>query len=547
LSVVADGERFKLDEYYQQAGSAERIRIELPKGGYSPRFTAIRMPEEPPGSASRSPQAAQRPMTWAVAATLALAAAAALFYLRGGPEHAAQVSIAVLPFSDLSPDHSHGLIAQAMMDEIKTSLAKTPGLRVIAGVPVGAAAGKVEIPALARRLRVTDFLEGDVRPLTGGGLRVETRRFRPDGAYIWSKTFDTDANGSGAGGGIERDVSSGIAMALGISGRPPSPARVGRESPEARGLYLEARYLIEQPGERPAVFPRQAAVAESDRNRPELCQRIRQPGGFLCLVDCKSHHRAGAAPGQAMADARKAIALDPNLAEAHAALRLLDFCAWQFGPAEREYAAALRINPNLATAYNRVAPAEFAQADFRSAERDLLRAQDLDPLNLGRSATLVELYFYWKRYDDAARLARQMLATDPKFTYARLLLTKIAWARNQRDEAVREARAIGGDESFVIGILRENGWRERLARLDRSASAIALGYAVGGDRDDCFRYLDRALASRDPDLIALRWDPLYKDLRSDPRYEERIDRLRTMGLPTPAGPQTLAAALLSHK
>ncbi|MGH9640337.1 MAG: tetratricopeptide repeat protein, partial [Bryobacteraceae bacterium] len=356
------------------------------------------------------------------------------------------------------------------------------------------------------------FLEGDVRPLPGGGLEIEARLFKPNSnVYLWAKSYQIGTNGLGDLDGIEQEIAAGAARAAGVPGVVRQRTAL-HENPKARALYLQARFLLRTRGAGPHYPKAEPLFQKAIEIDPNYAKAYAGLADYFAYRVANHIVEPGTELQEGIAAARKAMALDPNLAEAHAALGLLKFCAWDFGSAKAEYAMALRIDPNLATAYNRRALVEYAQGDFPDAEQDLLRARDLDPLNLNEAATLIELYYYWRRYGDALRLANQVLAADPNYEYARYLEMRVRWAQGRREEAARLARSLAarGDENpLTLMLAGRRDWRERLAKLHAADASIAIYYAAADDKKDCFRYLERAFADRDPDLISLRWDPVY--------------------------------------
>jgi tetratricopeptide (TPR) repeat protein len=239
----------------------------------------------------------------------------------------------------------------------------------------------------------------------------------------------------------------------------------------------------------------------------------------------------GLGPGKAAAE--KAIALDPHLDQAYAALGLLKFADWDLPGAAMEYRQALQLNPSFAIVHNRLAIISFAQGKFPDAERELLEAQSLDPFNIAHPATLGELYYYWRRYEQAIRVCNQMLATNARSVPAMELLARIRLGQARRqyelmfsdqllnvepsDPLHRVYYAAAVNPAEGLHVLK--GWLRTPEGATIPAAVSALYYMRVGDKESCLRLLRQAVDERDPDLISLKWDPIFDPIRDDERYK----------------------------
>jgi len=525
VRVEANRLRRKLQEYYDGPGRRDPIRIEYATGKYAPTFIATT--PSPAGSAPpglRGFFAAHRLGTVAGAILFLTAAGVVARSVHSREEF--RPSFAVLPFGDLSAGGSLEHVAAGVTDEIKTSLAAMPGVRVIARVPAP--------PGDLRNLGVDYVLEGDVRAAGLRASRIEARLIHVhDGVYVWSQSYAVGAGATDDSESIERILVLEAARAAGVRNSPPPAQPTAQsENPKARDLYLRARYLLRMRGSDTGAAA--SLLAEAIAIDPNYAKAYEALAEYHALRVANHIAKPGAELPAGIAAAEKAIALAPNFADAHSALGLLRYSAWDFDGAIAEFAAALRLNPNLASAYNRRGVAEYAQGQFRAAERDLLEAQNLDPFNLAHSATLAELYHSWKRFADETRVANAILVKDPHYDYAYELLAQIAFVEGRYGEAaslIARVPNLGEVPTQIVMRDRAHALRDledfRRTHPECPADLLAAAYAMAGDPARAFDFLRAALSERDPGLISVKWDPEYEAIRRDPRYgelERAIDR-----------------------
>ncbi|HUB77561.1 MAG TPA: hypothetical protein VMB03_02135 [Bryobacteraceae bacterium] len=511
VRVEANRLRRKLQEYYSGAGQSDPLRIEYAKGSYVPSFTGV--------SAPAPPEAPKRyaALRFAAIASAVLLCAAAWVVSRSAHSRGPSPSFAVLPFRDLTAGASMEHVALGVTDEIKTGLAGIPGVRVIAR------ATPEDLP----KLGVDFVLEGDVRAAGIRAAEIEARLVRvKDGVYVWSRAFAVGAGASDDSEAIESSIVRDAARAAGVRNPPPlAQAAAQPENPRARDLYLRARFLLRMRGSQAGAAP--SLLAEALAIDPNYAKAYEALAEYHALRVANHIARPDAELPAGIAAAEKALALAPDFADAHAALGLLRYSAWDFDGAMAEYAAALRLNPNLASAYNRKAVAEYAEGQFPAAERDLLEAQSLDPFNLAHSATLAELYHSWNRFADETRVAHDMLAKDPHYDYAYKLLAQVAFAEGRFDEAssliARMSNFSDGPTQIVMHD-RAHALRNvedfRRAHTECPAALLATAYAMAGDANRTFDFLRAALSDRDPGLISVKWDPEFAAIRRDARFAE---------------------------
>jgi len=247
---------------------------------------------------------------------------------------------------------------------------------------------------------------------------------------------------------------------------------------------------------------------------------------------------------RAKAAANKALELDPNLAEGHATLGLLEFYYnWNWTKAEQEFRQAIRLSPNYATGHQWYSGYLTAMGRFQEAVDEANIAKQLDPLSLAISTTLASKYYYARQYDQAIEVNRKALEMDPNFLPAHLALATEYEAEEKWQEAFQEAHQavrLSDDSTAALvelakldahsGNLKDS---QRIVQqlLNRSARQfvspfeIAEVYASLNDRDRTMHWLEKSYAERESRLPFLNVDTRFDSVRSDPRFHDLLGRI----------------------
>ena len=257
---------------------------------------------------------------------------------------------------------------------------------------------------------------------------------------------------------------------------------------------------------------------------------------------------------QAKQAALKALEIDDQLADAHVSLGLIkERWDWDFAGAEAEYKRAIELDPKYAEGPHRYGVFLAAMGLFDEAVAQLAHARALDPLSIVIVSDQARPYFLSRRHDRAIEILRQALEMDPNFIRARLNLA-LEYARmGKYDEALTEEK-----KAFEMtgGPIREDGTRRIndilaviYAQAGRKAEALKIiadmdeqekqgrytypfiragVYAGLGDKEQAFKWLEKAYAARSPGMVDMRGALLFDKIRDDPRF---ADLMRRVGLP----------------
>jgi TolB-like protein/Flp pilus assembly protein TadD len=459
------------------------------------------------------------------------------------PGAAPAKSVAVLPFVNMSADKNDEYLSDGMTEELINALAKVPGLRVPGRSSSFAFKGKNEEDIFRKvgdRLRVGAVLEGSVRK-AGEKLRVTAQLINAsDGYHLWSKNYDGDMTDIL---NFQSNVAEQVVQALQVHlGADAARALLKKptENPEAHRLYLLGRYEFAkytQTGWNNAIRCYEQALKLDPEYALPYCG----------LADNYAYMGSAVMPGKEANTkvkefAQKALALDPELAEARMSFALALVAAYDWRGGLKEFDRALELNPNLAFAYELQAWTLNGLGRFDEAIAKDKKAIELDPLNSFFQMSL-SFFLYWARqYDDAIAQARKTLEMDPNSAIAHVLLglsllkkgdTASAIAELQKAKAPNPgawyqgylgyAYAISGDRAKAEQTLRE---LEDLAKHQYvSPTAFATIYLGLGQKEKCLDWLEKAYEEQDSACWYLKIDQFYDNVRNDPRFQALVQKV----------------------
>jgi TolB-like protein/tetratricopeptide (TPR) repeat protein len=520
--------RQKLTEYYQSEGRNDAVEIILPKGSYRAVFQA--RPEV--RSPSPRPKTRHDSLRWSTPAIGILLAVAGAYWLWTRAERADQVrypSIAVVPLENLSADPEEEYFADGMTDALVTDLAKIRGLSVISRTSIMQyKRTKKRVLEIGRELKADYVVEGTVTR-AGDRVRITAQLIAvPTDRHLWADSFERAGRDVL---GLQGEIARAIATQVNVRLTPQEQARLGARpvSFEARELYLKGRfnwqtrdtdrllksveYFKQAIGKEPGYALAFAGLADSYF---VLENRTDRPD--LLALGCEA--------------SKKAVELDDNLGEAHAALAN---CAddWAWSQREREYRRALELSPGYATAHAWYGGLLINTGRFEAGLAEMLRALELDPLSPHQRLALGWGLYATRHYDQAIAQNRQTLEVFPDFIQSYLHLGLAYTAKGMYPEAIEilekamkltagappvatllaHAHARAGHTSPAGQLLDHFSKRKGINPL-----LFGLLYMDTGDNDRAFEWLDRAVAQRSQFSDELKVEPMFEPLHSDPRW-----------------------------
>jgi TolB-like protein/Tfp pilus assembly protein PilF len=459
--------------------------------------------------------------------------------------------LAVLPFANLSNDPEQEYFSDGLTEETITDLGELNPERLGVIARTSAATYKhtnKTIAQIGHELGVDYILEGSVRR-EGGVARISAQLIRvKDQVHLWAHNYDRETGGLLA---LQNELGRAIAQHVQVKLAPPHGGRSTNKyspNPEAYELYLKGRFYLNQ-----------RTYAEIDKSTEYFQRSIdKDPGFALAYAGLADSHLANSIRSpqdfdpKAKAAASRALELDDDLAEAHAALgaEKADL-EYDWPGAEQELKRAIELNPNYAEAHFRYALSYLMpQGQSENAVAEMKKALQLDPFSPIYNTVFGLTYFYARRYDQAQEQFKMAIQLNPNFfvthyhlawlysetgqfenaiselTMGRLLsrddLTVKAAAPGE--VALRKAFAVEGAKGFWQQLLRSN---EKLVGNIGEFDVPQI-YARLGDTQKALKSLDRNYEERRALGTLLNVDPAFDSLRSDPRFG---DLVRRMGLP----------------
>ena len=468
-------------------------------------------------------------------------------------------SIAVLPFTNIGQDPDNAFLADGIADEVISALGRLRTLQVAARTSSYAFRGKTDdLASIGTALKVAHVLEGSVQR-GGARIRVKVALLRvADGQQLWNAQFDRLLDDVFA---IQDEISASISGALeatlvsGAPGAPGAPA-VAAHAPMARAaapstdvetyqLYLKGRFqwnrrTEEGLSEAVALF---LAATERDPQFAPAFAGLADSYVVLGTYGARAPHEV---MPLARDMARKALALDPSLAEPHAALGVVAASyEHDWTAAEASFARAVTLAPAYATAYQWRAVALWVPlARFDDAMADIAQAQAIDPLSLAISATAGIVLALAGRCDDAIARHGQTLALAPKFGMAHFFLAQAQLGAGlvaEAEESVAQAIDLtgGSPEMFTLGALVSAAMGDRARAQDVrdgllglrderyvGASLIARAHLASGAPDEAIAWLQRAVNERDADVIYLGARHEYAPLLGQTAFTDLLEQLK---------------------
>jgi TolB-like protein/Flp pilus assembly protein TadD len=445
-------------------------------------------------------------------------------------------SLAVLPLENFSGNPEQDFLSDGMTEALIARLSTIHGLRVISRTSAMQFKGtRKSVPAIGKELNVDAVIEGSVLR-SGNKIRINVQLIRADtDEHLWSGTYDRELQDVLA---LQSDVTQGIAghIETAVTGaQRGSPAAPRTVAPDVYQAYLQGRFELHknsQAGLEEALRHFQAAVNADSTFAPAYA-------GLAATYDGLGLVFHGAPPGETrpevVANARKALELDPELAEARALLANALQKDWHWPEAEAEYRRAIELSPSDANAHSGLADWLFCQGRIEEALASARRAQELDPRKFD-GVQVGWILFQAHRFDEAIRELRTAMTMEPKDPMAVWFLSFALIGAKQFDEAIatlENAAALSNRSSAVLGVLvhaysgagrRKDALRvlgelqQRRQKGYVPPAAFLNAYLGLGDKEEAFAWMERCAEERSNIMQFLRVHPFFDPLRGDPRF-----------------------------
>ncbi len=508
VRVEAQRLRRKLREYYEAEGETDPVLITFRTGSYVPAFAYRETPR-----------------------------------FAGTKERLNRRTVAVLPFTNLSPEPDQEYFCDGVTEDVIHRLSRSPELNVIGRTSTFAFKNaKFDLREISARLGAGTLVGGSVRK-AGNQLRVSAEMVDSEvGQVQWSGAFDVTLGDVFA---IQEDIARAIAAALRVRLTVGCTARLGRGAPdiEAYLLYLKGRQTWNEMN----VSAYRAAISHFERAialYPEYASPYAGLSDTYCYLALWSGMRPHNAFPKAQEAALEAIRLDEDLTEAYTSKAAADlFYQWDFAGATAMAKKATGIEPCYGFGQHVYGLCLLAAGQQEEALHCLQRALELDPLSMRANRVLGWVLCLQRRYEEAEKYLMAAVTLEPDSADARCLLAHLFVQQGCMPDALDQARqcqqktlntvalatlgvclARSGEKNPAIDILKQ--------LLEISAVEYVDPYLILqihlalGELEKALEFTQKVLDERSPFAVFLDFDPVFDPLRSDPRFEQMVSQMK---------------------
>ncbi|MDH4166449.1 MAG: hypothetical protein OEY13_07965 [Gammaproteobacteria bacterium] len=456
-----------------------------------------------------------------------------------GPGIGAGVSIAVLPFVNMSDDKANEYFSDGLTEELLNVLANVPGLRVIARTSSFAYKGKdAKIADVARDLSVDHVLEGSVRK-AGDTVRITTQLIRAaDSSHLWSETYDRKLDDIFA---VQDDISKSVVDALKLKlltdGHKAADVG-GTTDAHAYEAYLLGRHLLAQGEAEGTLRASLRSFEKAVELDPNYAQAYAGKAAAQSRLASNGYDGFDVGFGKARQAAQRSLELAPNLAEGYLALAFTQGVL--SGDVSGNYALyerALQLNPGSALVQQSYADFATTAGAHEQAIAAGQRAVALDPISAPAYNSLSAVYANARRYPEAEAAARHALQLAPgrPGTSATLGYALLLQSRFDEAGAACEAESVKWTRLTCRALVLAMTGKQQAARRELTAFQAEFGDPASyqyaeieaqlGDKSAALRWLENARRVHDPGYLGgILIDPLLDPLRGDPRFEQLVNQ-----------------------
>lgn len=483
----------------------------------------------------------------AVILVLIAAAVGLLLFRSTQTSEVAIQSIAVLPFQNRSTEPDTEYLSDGLAESLIYRLSQLPNLNVSPTSTVFTYKNKEIDPIeVGNQLGVNAVLSGRIVQrgdnLTISAELVDVRNNK----LLWGQQYDRAMSDLLA---TQREIAREIVenLRLKVSPQEKGLSKTYTESNAAYQLYLKGRFYwnkrTNESMHKSLEYYKQAIDAD-----PGFALAYSGLADTYNLISAPEAGGGDESPNEvlpkAKAAALKALEIDPSLAEAHVSLaHPLYYYDRDFEGAEREFKRAIELNPRYPIAHQWYAVYLLGLGRFDEALAEMRRAQELDPLSMSINVWVGWILSFVGQHDQALDQLLKTKEMDPSFLLTRHRLALVYADRKMFDKALAEANELTRISDGRLGTLtlayvyaKAGMRREALGQINAliemskrrfvSSAAIGMVYAMLGDKDAAFKWLERANEEHDLLVIRVKYDPRFEILRGDPRLDDLVKKLR---------------------
>jgi len=457
-------------------------------------------------------------------------------------------SLAVLPLANLSGDAQQEYFADGMTEALIAELAQISSLRVISRTSTMRYKGSNKaLPEIAHELNVNGIIEGSVLR-SGDRVRITAQLIdAASDTHLWAKSYERDLREVLT---LQHEVAQAITDEIKAQVSLSERTRLGTAllvNPEAYELYLKGRYYRDKRTSTSLAAAKEYFQKAIDIDPSYALAHAGLADTYAFLGGIYGVAPPAEAFPNARKEALKAIDLDRTLAEPHTSLGMVKFWFdWDFAGAEREFQRSIDLNPHYASAHQWYAWELAATGHFDKASAETNRALENDPFSVPVNTSGIFLYRMERKLDQALDQCKRTLELDPKFARAHANCGLVYQQEGLYEDAIGELKQavdISGGSSVYVGLLgsalgqagkKADALRifEELKRRSKREYIppydVAIIYMGLGQKAEFFSWTMKACEDRSSYLVWLKVDPVFDPLRSDPRFNDLLERI---GLP----------------
>ena len=459
--------------------------------------------------------------------------------------------IAVLPFSNISPDPGDEYFADGMTEELTFCISKIKGLSVISRTSVMQYKNteNKRVTDIGRELNAGTLLEGSVRK-AGNRVRIAVQLIDAVAdEHLWGDEFDRELADVFS---IQSEIAEKVAASLKIRLLSTEKHMIGNPATldvDAYTLYLKGCYHLNRQSKE-SYLKAIELLEEATRKDPGFAlaySRLASTYAFLGLQGLSAEEYAFSKSEEY---ANTALKLDETLPDAHISLGFVLLYKWNLSGADLEFRRAIEINPNLAPAHVYYANLLYFSRRFDESVTEIRKALELDPLSAETSNWAGTAFLYAGHYDESIEQFRNALEIDPNIMMAQNNLGLAYIQKGLLETGLAEilkAVTLAGETGFPQ-VASDLGYayakmgrpeetrkvlQQLLALRDKSpestqfAIPIASLYASLGEKEKAMDWLEEAYNKRSAFLISINTDLVFDGLRDEPRF---VSLLKKIGL-----------------
>ena len=450
-------------------------------------------------------------------------------------------SVAVLPFGVEGMPPGNEYLSEGLADEVMDTLAQFPGIRVFARTSSFHFSNTSDgLRAIARQLGAVAVVSGQVRRTDNGRVRISAALINPFNAtQLWGAEYSVEGDDLPRTEEVARQIADQVGTRL--NSRSAGPIQHPHVKTQALELLLRGQYqrrLYTPESRQKAIGFFEAALAVDPQfalAHAELANtyRLLAGGGILNPQD---------AMPKAEAAARRALAVDANLAEGHAAMADVLKDKWDWKGAEAEYRAALSLNPNLVDAHMQYAILLSVTGRYEAALSEVQKVRALDPVGLPGAIHAASVHYNGRRFSAALQELQRARTLDPSAPTPRMWTAMVFSATGRFGEAVNEYRqaiasgdVTGATRAFYAYALAKSGARAEAQQIVQQLetggefvplTALAAAYIGLDQPDEAIARLQQAYVKPDPILQYLKVEAHFDALRDRPEYLALVKKLQ---------------------